>query len=208
MTTMTLTEAETSTSILPGRGGVFRRPVGCLLATPETPAVPDADAAAALARHHLYRLAAGAVAAELLFDRRFLRAGELRVHAEDLCAAAQPHQLRHHPAHGPDGRTGDAGLRHRRLPDRLLRGALRQGKMEGAVLSRRHAAAVVELSGEDLCLEADPRQGRHPHLDLRQAAPLNGRSTASCRCPSSAAIRCRSATPAPSSSSSMSGCPT
>ena len=42
-----------------------------------------------------------------------------------------------------------------------------QGQMEGAVLSRRHAAAVVELSGQDLCLEADPRQGRHPHLAVR-----------------------------------------
>jgi hypothetical protein len=40
--------------------------------------------------------------------------------------------------------------------------------MEGAVLSRRHAAAVVELSRQDLRLEADPRQGRHPHLDLRK----------------------------------------
>ena len=47
-----------------------------------------------------------------------------------------------------------------------------QRQMEGAVLSRRHAAAVVELPGQDLRLEADPRQGRHPHLAVRQAASV------------------------------------
>ena len=39
-----------------------------------------------------------------------------------------------------------------------------QGPLEGAVLSRRHAAALVELSGARLRLEADPRQGGHRHL--------------------------------------------
>jgi putative spermidine/putrescine transport system permease protein len=39
---------------------------------------------------------------------------------------------------------------------------------------------VVELSGQGLCLEADPGQGRHPHLGLRQAAPdLSDRCLAS-----------------------------
>ena len=47
-----------------------------------------------------------------------------------------------------------------------------QRQMEGAVLSRRHAAAVVELPRQDLRLEADPRQGRHPHLAVRQAASV------------------------------------
>jgi putative spermidine/putrescine transport system permease protein len=32
------------------------------------------------------------------------------------------------------------------------------------------AAALVELSGENLCLEADPGQRGHPELDIRQAA--------------------------------------
>jgi hypothetical protein len=49
-------------------------------------------------------------------------------------------------------------------------------QMEGAVLSRRHAAAVVQLSGQGLCLEADPGQGRHPHLGGRAApGPAAGR---------------------------------
>ena len=69
-----------------------------------------------------------------------------------------------------DGRAGHARLGRRRLPDRLLRGPLCARQMEGAVLSRHHAAAVVELSGQDLCLEAHPRQGRHPHLVLREGA--------------------------------------
>ena len=82
-----------------------------------------------------------------------------------------------------------------------------RGQMEGAVLSRRHAAAVVELPGQDLCLEADPRQGRHPHLAVRQAA-----SDLAARCLAVAAGRRRQfavgqLSPAPSSSSSMSGCP-
>ena len=46
-----------------------------------------------------------------------------------------------------DGGAGDGRLRRHRLPDRLLHGALCHGPMEGAVLSRRDAAAVVELSG-------------------------------------------------------------
>ena len=57
------------------------------------------------------------------------------------------------------------------FPDRLLRRALRPGPLEGALLPRGHAAALVELPGQGLRLEADPRQGRHPHLDLRAPAP-------------------------------------
>ena len=184
-----------------------RRAVRPVLAPAEAAAVPDADAAGAVARHRLSRLAVRAAAAELLLDRRVLRPDQPRVHAEDLWRAAASRQSRHHPAHGDDGGAGDAGLGGRRLPDRLLRGALCARQMEGAVLSRRHAAAVVELSGQDLCLEADPRQGRHPHLAVRASCICRGCSTPGCRCRSSAAIRCRSPSPAPSSSSSMSGCP-
>ena len=54
------------------------------------------------------------------------------------------------------------------FPDLLLCGALCAGEVEGALLSCRHAAAVVELSGQGLCLEADPRQGRHHQLGRRQ----------------------------------------
>ena len=83
----------------------------------------------------------------------------------------QPGQFRHHRAHRVDGGGGDAGRGDRRLSDRLLRGALCARQVEGAVLSRRHAAAVVQLPGQGLCLEADPGQGRHPELAVRQAAP-------------------------------------
>ena len=73
---------------------------------------------------------------------------------------------------------GDAVFRGDRLPDRLLRGPLCQGEMEGALLSRRHAAALVELSRQDLRLETDPRQGRHPHLALRPSSTCSGCSMA------------------------------
>ena len=66
----------------------------------------------------------------------------------------------------------DARFGGDRLSHRLLRGALRARQMEGAVLSRRHAALVVELSRQGLCLETDPRQGRHPQLAVRKALHL------------------------------------
>ncbi len=138
---------------------------------PEAAALPDAGAAAALARHRLSRLAVRAAAAELLLDRRVLRPDQPRVHAEDLWRAAAAGEPRHHRAHRHHGGAGDAGLRRHRLPDRLFRGPLRARQMEGAVLSRRHAAAVVELPGQGLCLEADPRQGRHSRLVPRQGPP-------------------------------------
>ena len=119
----------------------------------------------------------------------------------------QRRQSRHHPAHGHHGGAGDARLGRRRLPDRLLCGALCARQMEGAVLSRRHAAAVVELSGQGLCLEADPRQGRHPHLAARQAASaLAARRLLSLPVVGGNSLSVQ-LSPAPSSSSSISGCP-
>ena len=44
-----------------------------------------------------------------------------------------------------------------------------------------HAAALVELSGARLRLEADPRQGGHPHLARRQSCTSPGCSTRSSR---------------------------
>ena len=110
------------------------------------------------------RLAAGAAAAQLLFDRRVLRLHRLRVHAVDLSRELfQPANF-------------DVILRTLIMaaavtiasaviayPDRLFCRALCQRQMEGALLSADHAAAVVQLSGQGLCLEADPRQGGH-HL--------------------------------------------
>ena len=58
--------------------------VGPVLAAAEIPALPDADAAGAVAWHHLSRLAVRAAPAELLLDRRVLRPDQPRVHAEDL----------------------------------------------------------------------------------------------------------------------------
>jgi hypothetical protein len=57
------------------------------------------------------------------------------------------------------------------FPIAYFRRALCPWPLEGLVLSRRDAATVVELSGQGLCLEADPGQGRHPQLALREAAP-------------------------------------
>ena len=56
-----------------------------------------------------------------------------------------------------------------RLPTRLLHGAPRQPRAQGAALPRGHPAAVVELPGARLLLEADPGQGGHPHLAGRPA---------------------------------------
>ena len=131
--------------------------------------------------------------------------------AEDLWRAAPAGQSRHHPPH----RRRWPRVGHRCLaaiiafPIAYYAARYARGRMEGALLSRRHAAAVVELPGQGLCLEADPRQGRHRspgsfergrHLAwlLDAVAGAAGRS---------AARRCRSATSACSWSSSMSGCP-
>ena len=40
-----------------------------------------------------------------------------------------------------------------------------RGRWKALFYLARDAAAVVELPGRGLCLEADPRQGGHPHLD-------------------------------------------
>ena len=164
-----------------GRRRRARRALRPVLAAAEFLLLLHAAAAAPVARHRLSRLAVRAAAAELLLDRRVLRPDQPRVHAQDLRRAAAAGQSRHHPAHRHDGGDGHARLGDRRLPDRLFRGALCAGQMEGAVLSRRHAAAVVELPGQDLCLEADPRQGRHPHLAVRASCICRGCSTPGCR---------------------------
>ena len=107
--------------------------------------------------------------------RELLQAGQSRHHLRTVAMAA----------------LVTLASRRRRLPDRLLRRALCPRPLEGAVLSRRHAAAVVELSGQGLCLEADPRQGRHPDLAVRQAASALAARCLARRCRSSAATRCR-----------------
>ena len=60
----------------------------------------------------------------------------------------------------------------RRLPDRLLRRALRARPHEGALLRRGDDAAVVELSRQGLCLEAAARQGRRRRLGSMHAVGL------------------------------------
>jgi MFS family permease len=44
------------------------------------------------------------------------------------------------------------------------------GAYHGAILSGCHASALVELSGEGLCMETDPGEGRYPELDFRKIA--------------------------------------
>ncbi len=63
-------------------------------------------------------------------------------------------------------------LGHRRVPHRLYGGALRPGEMEGAVLSRHHAAALGQLlSVKIYAWKLILAKRRHPQLDLRAAAP-------------------------------------
>src|SRR5688572_10546503 len=95
---------------------ILRRIVGRLLAPSEATAFADADAAAAVARHHLYRLADRTAAAEFLLYRRFLRLDQLRVHACDLCRASEPRQFRHHRPYRRHGGHGDDRIRRHRLP--------------------------------------------------------------------------------------------
>ncbi len=89
----------------------------------------------------------------------------------------RPVERRHHRAHRDDGRGGDAGGGGHLVPDRLLRRALCPRAVEGAVLHRRADAALVELSGQGLCVEADPGQGGHPRLGARPAGADAGCST-------------------------------
>ncbi len=94
----------------------------------------------------------------------YLRDDRSRADAQDLRRAAAARQSRHHPAHGPDRHHGDGAGGDHRFPDCLLRGPLRARAHQGAVLSRGDDAAVVELSGQDLRLEASARQGRRGRL--------------------------------------------
>ena len=70
------------------------------------------------------------------------------------------------------GGGGDDRLGDHRVPHRLCRGALCAGQVEGAVLPRHHAAALGELSRQDLRLEADPCARGHPQLGVRAGLHL------------------------------------
>ena len=133
-----------------------------------------------------------------------------RVHARDLCRAVPAGQSRHHRAHRADGAAVTLASARHRLPDRLLRGALcHAARWKALFYLGGDAAALVELSGQGLCLEADPRQGGHPHLALQQGCGL----VAGCSTPGSPSpviggtVAVGQLSSAPSSSSSMSGCP-
>ena len=54
-----------------------------------------------------------------------------------------------------------------RVADRQLHGSLRVAARPRAVLRRRDAADVDELSREGLCVAADPREAGHPQLAAR-----------------------------------------
>ena len=154
------------------RGGPLRALVRPLLSAPATLSRSPPRAAAVLARPGLCRIAACAARAELFPARRFHRPDRLQADAGDLRRASGAVQSRHHPAHRCDGGARHDRVGDHRVPHRLFRCPLRARALEGLLLSRDHAAALVELSGPRLRLEAHPRKGRHPHLALRQAAPL------------------------------------
>ncbi len=148
-------------------GWHFAPGVGPSLSQSAAAAWAVAGAAAFVDRHRLCRVVDCAPDPELLLGRRVLRHGEARVHTCDLCGAAAASQYRHHRPKRADGRCRDRRRRVDRVSDRLLCGTLCDGRGEGPLLRGGDDAAVVELSRQDLCLEADPRQGRHHHLARR-----------------------------------------
>ena len=176
-------------------------------------ATPDADAASCSGSASSISARCFALLLQSFFSiDDFLRADQLRVHA-----LATYKQLLNGPSNFDiilrtvtDGRAVVTILPRPLIAFPIAYYAARyaKGKWKVCLLSRRHAAAVVELPRQDLCLEADPRQGGHPNLGFRQAAsPLAARCAGSSLPIVGGNPRCRSAIPAPSSSSSMSGCP-
>ena len=153
----------------PRRGsGGLRPDLRRLLRAAEAPDASASAAAAPVDRHRLCRLAVRAAAAELLFARRFLRPHRPRVHARRPTRSCfEEANLQIILRTVIDGGARHHRLRRHRLSHRLLCGALCPRLDQGAVLSRGDDAAMVELSRQGLCLEAHPRQGRHPDLDRR-----------------------------------------
>jgi len=74
------------------------------------------------------------------------------------------------------------------LPAGLLHGAPRHRGAEGGAVHRGHAAAVVELPGAPVRVEAAAGQGGRDQLAVAAAAPGAGCSKRRCRCRPSAAV--------------------
>ena len=82
--------------------------------------------------------------------------------------------------------AGHAGLHRARLSAGLLHGAPCHRRAEGGALHRGDAAAVVELPGAAVRLEAAAGEGRRDLLAGAAARTLAGCSTRCCRCRRSA----------------------
>ena len=149
------------------------------------------------------------LAAELLLDRRVLRPGRPRVHAQDLRRAAAAGQSRHHPAHRHDGRARHDGRRGHRLSDRLLRGALcarAHGRRSSisAVMLPLWSSYLVKVYAWKLILA---KEGILTWL-AGKLRPRRGCSTPSLALPvDRRPVAVDQLSSARSSSSSMSGCP-
>ncbi|AGM45810.1 spermidine/putrescine ABC transporter permease [Aeromonas hydrophila ML09-119] len=127
-----------------------------------------ARAAPAVAWHHLCRLPADAALQRLLRAGRVQRPDPPRAGAAELRRPAASGEPGRDPAHRRHVAAGDPSLRPARLSGGLLHGALHQRQDPGPVLRRHHAAALVQLSGAGLRLEADPGQGGGYQLAGRQ----------------------------------------
>src|SRR3990172_3723173 len=140
-------------------------PLHLPLPPPRTGADPPAGAAFALAGCRLPGLALRPASAELLHAGQLHRSGRAQTHAGQLPRPLRRGEHRHHRAHRLDGGRGDGGGGGSGVPDLLLHGALRNPAGAGAAVPRGIAAAVVQLPGTRLLLEADPGPRGGPQLD-------------------------------------------
>jgi putative spermidine/putrescine transport system permease protein len=117
----------------------------------------------------------GSLSALLLrasFDRRVLGPDRPRVHAQDLCRAAAPANLDIILRTVVMAAAVTWARRSSPFPSPISPPATRGGGWKALFYLARHAAALVELSGQGLRLEADPRQGGDPQLGGGQTRRL------------------------------------
>ena len=162
----------------PGRrDGLLPAVVGSPLPQPAAAARAAAGAAAAVARHRLCRVARWRCWSRASSVDEFSGHGEREFTLATYAELLRPANLDIILRTRADGGRRDA-RRRRSSPFRspIMRRAMPRAATQGALLSRGDDAAVVELSGQDLCLEADPRQGGHRHLARRAHAGLGAAS--------------------------------
>src|SRR5437773_2458221 len=142
------------------RGEIAATRLRHLLLPAAPPGPPGADRAAApLARRGLPRLSLLAPGPEPLPPGRLHRAGRPPGLPRDLRRSLHARQHGHRRADGDYGRGRDGGDSPAGLPAGLLHGALRAAEDQGGPGPGDPPAALVELPGAGLLLEAHSRQG-------------------------------------------------